>query len=1183
MVRLTELSLPKFASPDDLLSLFNPASLNLNLTFIPTGVSPGDLFGAGSSDTGASEPDLLTNLQATLTIATDGFGNLQNQLPASLDDFLENVFSELKKLGTDSQAVSKIIQELITPSAQASRVFNQFSGLTTLSIDLVPALIKLSNQSVNADTLMQLLPISTVTSLSTQLPTALQPYLIPVEQVQSQIDRLLLKPDISQPDISQPDTSQPDISQPDTRNALTMDLLSEYNAMLQLILEQPANAASLNEAEVQVLTGRIDTQIQCLQDNVQTVNTSLATVQTNLEGLPDFLNALLDQASSQLLPQRLAQDSNFLEDAFLSLNRLGEVDLSTAANKIQAVIQPLQKLAKTGIGAAGQAERIVQALNQGIDLAERAVVNASSLVTNVINQLRLFIQAADFRELVEQAKATFKALIANLNQVVHQVDQVIEQIYTYACHLIEQGKDLGTKLFSMVEKFEQLLNQITSFWEDPQVKQAVQQAKQGINLVAKKLDDVSLKPVFNQILTQVNSVETSLRGVNLSRLNPVLKQSLFAALAVVRQVIDPPIQIQDVIKREYNTRISRPILQDIVYPIKEDIDKVVQLIQQLDPGLWVAQMLIPPYQQAIAAVNTFLSPETIANLLSPLSRFQAEVLKLIDQTIKPKNLLKPLVQGYQKIAAFVQSLQPDFVQARLGQLLKPTLASLESLEPSSLSDKLEAEIRSIIDWLNTIPIDQPILEKGIESVIATWMQQLRIVVDQMDWPGLQTLLQPLRTVMVTLRDQTRFEGTGQLAFVQQARKLVGDVEVYTTQYDREMTQLASTWKQACQYLQTLNPISDELKSQYAALQIRLQSLNPIERLITPTQLMVQLKKTAAAIFNTLKQTWQGLEKRFHQNCQSIYGLLDQGANGFRDYLHQVIDALINQSLKGLIRRADRMLAQLKGVAQPIQDLRQSSPIFISILEQVRSLVRALDPVKRRIQSFDFGFLSQSLQQVKQTIADPLKQLDPEILLIAPLTEIYDKAIKMLQRLDPGKLFTTPRGKLSVRLKATAQRTDPLTLPQGTTLTATTPGRQVWFATLEEKIISLGESVEISVLAIVAGHQSDLNVVEGAIWQVVGKPDLQVDLEVLQSQPILSLVTLVQQEVLGLLQKFDPMQLIAQPLNEQYAKLVKQFNELGLTTLFDVFFRKLEGLDQEIQVGLDQLIKALSGLIAAMPS
>ncbi len=417
-----------------------------------------------------------------------------------------------------------------------------------------------------------------------------------------------------------------------------------------------------------------------------------------------------------------------------------------------------------------------------------------------------------------------------------------------------------------------------------------------------------------------------------------------------------------------------------------------------------------------------------------------------------------------------------------------------------------------------------------------------------------------------------------MAFVQQVQKLVSDVDVYTTQYDREMKQLADTWKQACQYLQTLNPISDELRSQYAALLIHLQSLNPIERLITPTQLMAQLKKTAAAIFNTLKQTWQGLEKRFQQNCQSIYGLLDQGAKGFRDYLHQVIDALINQSLKGLIRKVDRMLAQLKGVAQPIQDLRQSSPIFISILEQVRSLVGALDPVKRRIQSFDFGFLSQSLQQVKQTITDPLKQLDPQILLVAPLTKIYDQAIKMLQGLDPKRLFTTSRGKLSLRLKETIPGTEPLTLPQETTLIATTSGKQVWFTTLEEKTIPPGESVEISILAVLEGQRSELLAVEGVTWQAVGQPDLQVS----QSQPILSLVTLVQQEVLGLLQQLDPVKLIAQPLNDQYAKLVQQFNQLGLTTLFDAFFKKLEGLDQEIQVGLDQLIQALSGLIAAMP-
>ncbi|MFK8184563.1 MAG: hypothetical protein AB8B99_14410 [Phormidesmis sp.] len=122
------------------------------------------------------------------------------------------------------------------------------------------------------------------------------------------------------------------------------------------------------------------------------------------------------------------------------------------------------------------------------------------------------------------------------------------------------------------------------------------------------------------------------------------------------------------------------------------------------------------------------------------------------------------------------------------------------------------------------------------------------------------------------------------------------------------------------------------------------------------------------------------------------------------------------------------------------------------------------------------------------------------------------------------------------------------------------------------------SLEVPIRALVTGRSSDIVGIEGVSWQVANTPGLEAS----HTQPLLSLVTLVQEELLGILSVFDPIALIADPLNEQYDKIVQLFDELGIGRLFDTFFQKIEAIDQEISSGLARVGDDFVGLVAAMP-
>jgi hypothetical protein len=1136
MAKLAELHPPEFGTITDQLTRINLAFPTPQFSF------PSDLFNVNL--------DALTNISGR-------FSGLLNNLPASLDDLFKDLSGEIKTVGQGSSRIGVLISDLITPFTKADSVFREFDSLTTLSTDLFPALLRLQEQPVDAAVLAQVLPITTLAApLTTQIPSVLEPYLSQVQQVRSQINALIQPPVDNQ--------------------SSTIHLLGGYQTKLEEIATLPLDSltidqlACLDESWIDELTKQITTF------NQQAASTDLQTIQQGLEALPATLNAALDTALLWLSPQQLAQQSNFLSAALAPLANLSAVDFGSAPGKIQAVIQPLQELVDGGIETAiSRAQQVVQTVQQAIATAKQAVVKVTALVTNVIDQLIGFIDEINFEDLLNQATETFQNLILGLNGIFSQVGEVIDDIYTFIRDIITQVTTLGNYLPLLAENFYQLLNQITAFLDNPQVKHAVQQARQGIDLVVQKLDDLSLKPVFDQVLTQVNRVKASLKAIDLRQLNAILKAALSAALALVREVIEPPTDVTKAVKEEYTKHISEPILRGVVQPVQQEIDSVVTLIQQLNPGTWVGQQLTPLYEQALNSINAFVDPNQLLMLLQPVSDFQTKLLQRLEAVMNPSQLLKPLLNLYEKIMVFVRSLNPDTVLTSLNGLLDQATQSLDNLGLEALMDTITGSITSVTDWISRINIDPQFLDTGIESLIATWMQKLKTVVTQMDLAGLQTLLQPLRQASATLLDQIGLEGPGRLELVQQIQEMVGGVNDYATQYGDQMSLLVSTWTQACEHLEGFEPPS-ELKSAYDALKIRLQSLNPFVRLANMTWLIDRMNKTATAILTTLEQIWQNLGDRLKQGRRFLEYLLDEQANGLKLYLNQTIDALINQSLKAAIRNISQSLPQFKGVIQSIRKLQETFQRVEQIPQLIQTLGASVIEIKDTLRSLNFNFLSEPLQRARDEILPKLEALNPEAILIVPLTQVYNQVLTMLKQLNPMLLFATVRGTITL---TAASATAPIILAAGTELAATTPlGDEVWFKTLREETVPVDGQVEVPIQAMIADRSSNLVGVDGVTWRIPSQTELQAT----HTQPILSLITLVQEELLGLLQVLDPMQLIAEPLNDQYARMVELFDELGLATLLDAFLKKIEGLDQDMKAGLDQLGGALGGLISAMP-
>jgi hypothetical protein len=302
------------------------------------------------------------------------------------------------------------------------------------------------------------------------------------------------------------------------------------------------------------------------------------------------------------------------------------------------------------------------------------------------------------------------------------------------------------------------------------------------------------------------------------------------------------------------------------------------------------------------------------------------------------------------------------------------------------------------------------------------------------------------------------------------------------------------------------------------------------------------------------------------------------------YLLKAVDALIAGPMQ-VIRQFTQPLERLQAMLPSILDLQRVVTVVDQIPTAIERIGQALITVKDEIQSFNLSFLTEPLNRVLAEVVKPLEAINPEPVLVVPLTDLFNRVLRLLERLSPVNLLAGSRGQVTLQL-ATAPKIA-IALPAGTPLVATTPVGEVWFETAQAAELTPSVlTVDVPVRALIPGEGGDIVTDEGVTWKLAGA-ELAAISVTRPAAPrlvdrILSLTTLVQQVLLAKLAKLHPVTLIADPLNQQFQKIVELIQNLGLTQLFDALFEKLERLNGEIETGLDRLGGAFGGLVAAMP-
>ncbi|MEM9337541.1 MAG: hypothetical protein AAGA66_02350 [Bacteroidota bacterium] len=363
--------------------------------------------------------------------------------------------------------------------------------------------------------------------------------------------------------------------------------------------------------------------------------------------------------------------------------------------------------------------QIIGFLNDTAGKAEEAAIKVKETLTDQLNGLEDLI-STDLKDKIEDINQKIESFLAEigekadvavggvkngLSSVTDGVEQFFERVNALKAQLEKAVEDLATKTDEKTEeafkqaeqKIRQLLGKITDVLESPSVKDALDKTKEGIDKFKKVMEEVSLQPVFDLVVTKAGDLEVKVRAIQVDELGVPQKTALKLGAKIIQEV-----EVDEIIKPE------------LIAIFKELRDPIAALVEELKKGVLQINELIEEF-----------APGTIVRGLIEQAGPYKDFLKLLD-THKPSSLLQPIKTATDKLTDLVAQLDPNILIAKIQGLFDELSKLASTLSPEKLNTmimsavgKATNELRSIRDVkldeiMQTIK-DTISLEKLLES------------------------------------------------------------------------------------------------------------------------------------------------------------------------------------------------------------------------------------------------------------------------------------------------------------------------------------------------------------------------------------------------------------------------------------------------------------------------------------
>ncbi|GCL60609.1 hypothetical protein [Microcystis aeruginosa] len=946
-----------------------------------------------------SEP--LSNLQQIVAKLPSKPG----EITATLQQELNNLLKNGGALGDLLKPIARFL-EVIAPLLEK---FDFFSNFVIRINDKVNGFSEQVENRKLADTASQFQDLLEIFNLFPELNNV-----SPFKELKAQVERL--------PQLLSGDDIVVEIK------TLGVNLLEELNNLMQWRLDEVSQIdplAALNysrwlEPYNQALEGvekidlndlnQIKTYLTVLEtqvSRVEAIRTDLTNqTQSALEKLESFDGSKFFEKWSDRLKTDLIRISpetpSALSETLGQMQKLVDgLEIGAVQSEIARIGQQLDQVpGKVNFSSVPKKmEAIANQITSTVDTVDQGLVKVATFLSNLVKELGDLIGSVNLPELLEKVQNQFRELSSKVKGLLSKVEVIPNTIEGLVEKLGTQVE--GINLEALKEKIAEFFGEITSVLNDPQIQYIRTSAQQGIEAIAENLSSLSLKPVFERVLSEMADVKTKLATVNVSQLNDLLKKALKLALDELRK-IDFAQDVADKLKEEFHKILEN--CTGLIKPLQEKYQEIVAQIKQFAPGTLIAGKLAPSFQKLVAELEEF-EP---SKLLTPLKDLYDLLLNKLN-VLSPKALLSPLSTCYNNLMDCLRSLSPQDLITPLNNLLSQFTSLLDRLKIEEFIFQANSNFSKIKTLIGNVSPGQPLQKNDFWQKLKQLQSQGKNLLEN----GEKQIEQCLEDLIKLVPSQTLDTLTSLLDQLQQMRAIIDNQMTHPAvqrlqeiaaslkeqSFAKGVTELTKRWLTEKQRFNGITP-PPELVEDYNQLKAKLQLLSPIQVLGEATTKVERFTTRLSAVQTELTLGQQNLSNLLTPYQDKLFAILPQQATTAVDFLRYSFAWQIGRPGRKLLGTLKQKLAQLDQLFIAIEAIALRFKVPLQALTAIPgSISESLLEIKKKITALNFDFLQDELQAVIDKVINQLDSLNPDILL-DDLEEVYQNLINTIKGLYP---------------------------------------------------------------------------------------------------------------------------------------------------------------------------------------
>ncbi len=429
--------------------------------------------------------------------------------------------------------------------------------------------------------------------------------------------------------------------------------------------------------------GDIATQLTAAQNaaaQIEAANAALDAQQAALLQMEEMTRALpsaLETTVCRLLvlsqPRATFGDlSKRFGDTPQVLNAQTFAPLTDLFDRVQEFLDGILDLLDIGAVTQPMAD-VLNQVTQAIQQLEQGLAQLTASARAAFEQADNALQALDLEAIQEQAEQALQDALQQVQQAIAQGLGPAANALSTALQAVEAALN-GFDPEQLTQPVQQVLDSIKAVFEDPGVQEAIQKLEQ-LKALADRLDELSFKPVSDTVIGGIGTVKSTLDAIDEASLPAPGPELISEAMSVLPESLTP---LTDPLIANLDELIEQgpiPLLEAL-----RDLPKpIVEEMRNFSPRGLLEEPLGTPFRELREKLDAFEPTQWLDAAEQELDALRQRLLQSLDLGA----LLAPLAQAQQALVAELARFQPGTVIQPLAQRLEEAVQGLTGALPTS--------------------------------------------------------------------------------------------------------------------------------------------------------------------------------------------------------------------------------------------------------------------------------------------------------------------------------------------------------------------------------------------------------------------------------------------------------------------------------------------------------------------